>query len=101
MNKYYDLVFSTTKDMKERIANKFNDSIENIDRELNTYIVNNINTNTDLTVSRMNDYLKNRFYEKLVTKLHVEIMLRDNNLINKVKEVYLRYQDICSKTSNA
>ena len=37
-------------------------------------------------------------YEKLETKLHMEIMLRDNNLINKAKEGYLRYQEISSKT---
>ena len=30
----------------------------------------------------------------------MEIMLRDNNLINKAKESYLRFQDISSRTSN-
>ena len=56
------------------------------------------NNGSDLVVSRLDDYINNRFYEKLETKIHMEIMLRDNNLINKAKEGYIRYQDICSKT---
>ena len=54
--------------------------------------------NRDLLLSRVYDYLVNRLYGKLETKIHMEIMLRDNNLINKAKEGYLRYQEICSKT---
>ena len=52
----------------------------------------------EITLKRIQDYLQNRLYGKLETKLHMEIMLRDNNLINKAKEGYLRYQEICAKT---
>ena len=98
MNDYFETVFDTTKNIKSEISKNFDKDIEYVNALLNEYMINDKELNNDLTSIRMNDYLKNRLYEKLVTKLHMEIMLRDNNLINKAKEVYLRYQDICSKT---
>lgn len=98
MNDYFETVFDTTKNIKSEISKNFDKDIEYVNALLNEYMINDKELNNDLTSIRMNDYLKNRLYEKLVTKLHMEIMLRDNNLINKAKEVYLRYQDICSRT---
>ena len=98
MNDYFETVFDTTKNIKSEISKNFDKDIEYVNALLNEYMINDKELNNDLTSIRMNDYLRNRLYEKLVTKLHIEIMLRDNNLINKAKEVYLRYQDICSKT---
>ncbi len=98
MNDYFETVFDTTKNIKSEISKNFDKDIEYVNALLNEYMINDKELNNDLTSIRMNDYLKNRLYEKLVTKLHMEIMLRDNNLINKAKEVYVRYQDICSKT---
>lgn len=97
---YYDIVFDTTKDLKEKL-NKY--SIVNVqDNAYNLFekqIVEIVsNDNKDLLLTRINDYLKNRLFGKLEIKIHMEIMLRDNNLINKAKEGYLRYQEICAKT---
>ena len=95
MEEYYEMVFNTTKNIKEELKS----SLSKILLDGNKELVKLVKTdNKELVISRLNDYLNNRFYEKLETKVHMEIMLRDNNLINKAKEGYIRYQDICSKT---
>ena len=100
LSEYYDIVFKTTKEFK---ANLKEYSIENIQKEgielLNNFILERVDKEKEkLTISRITDYLSNRLYGKLETKIHMEIMLRDNNLINKAKESYLRFQEITSKT---
>ena len=95
MNEYYEMIFSTTKELKEKLEKSLLSILKNGYNELEK----NINSsNKDLVISRLSDYINNRLYEKLETKIHMEIMLRDNSLINKAKEGYLRYQEICSKT---
>lgn len=102
LNDYYDLVLNTTKELKKNI-NSF--SLNNVQEKgielLNKFITEKVEEEKEkLAVSRITDYLKNRLYGKLETKIHMEIMLRDNNLINKAKESYLRYQEISLKTTN-
>lgn len=100
LNNYYEMVFQTTKDFKK----DFNEYIVNDLQEkwlsmFNEFVLKTVDTDKEtLAVSRITDYLKNRLYGKLETKIHMELMLRDNNLINKAKESYLRFQDISSKT---
>ena len=102
LNHYYEQVFQTTKDFKEQMHENSVISIKEQGIELlNQYILENVDDDKEkLAISRVNDYLENRLYGKLATKIHMEIMLRDNNLINKAKESYLRFQDISSRTSN-
>ena len=95
MDKYYDLVLKTTKDLKEELSKDIDTILEEDNRIIDEYA--NI---SELTNTRLEEYLTNRLYGKLETKIHMEIMLRDNNLINKAKEGYLRYQEICEKTMN-
>lgn len=100
IQKYYDMVLETTKHLKEEL-NKY--SIVNVQKGAYSLFEKQIMEessieNRDLLLSRIYDYLINRLYGKLETKIHMEIMLRDNNLINKAKEGYLRYQEICVKT---
>lgn len=100
LNDYYDTVLQTTKDLKKFLNQN---SIVNVQKKgldiLNKYILENVaKEKEELAVNRITDYLKNRLYGKLETKIHMEIMLRDNNLINKAKESYLRFQEITSKT---
>ena len=100
MKNYYDIVLETTKTLKEEL-NQY--SIVNVQKEayylFEKQIINESTLeNRELLLSRVYDYLVNRLYGKLETKIHMEIMLRDNNLINKAKEGYLRYQEICDKT---
>jgi len=100
LNDYYDTVFQTTKNFKNDLK-EF--SILDVQEKgldiLNQFVLENANEEKEkLAVSRVTDYLNNRLYGKLETKLHMEIMLRDNNLINKAKESYLRFQEITNKT---
>ncbi len=100
MTEYYDFVLETTKQLKDsfcRLAfdSVCKDAIVLFERHIQKNIVLE---KRELTIKRIQDYLKNRLYGKLETKLHMEIMLRDNNLINKAKEGYVRYQEICAKT---
>lgn len=94
MQTYYDMIIDTTKTIKENFKKSLSKTLENGNKELCKLIINN----NDLVSNRLDDYLNNRLYEKIETKIHMEIMLRDNSLINKAKEGYLRYQEICSKT---
>lgn len=100
LNEYYDIVFRTTKSFKNDLKEY---SIEKVQKEgveiLNNFVLEHVDKEKEsLTISRVTDYLTNRLYGKLETKIHMEIMLRDNNLINKAKESYLRFQEITSKT---
>ena len=100
MKNYYDIVLETTKTLKEEL-NQY--SIVNVQKEayylFEKQIINESTLeNRELLLSRVYEYLVNLLYGKLETKIHMEIMLRDNNLINKAKEGYLRYQEICDKT---
>lgn len=102
LNNYYDIVFETTKVFKNDL-NRY--SIVNVQEKgielFNSFVSDNLDEEKiTLTISRINDYLKNRLFGKLETKIHMEVMLRDNNLINKAKEGYLRYQEISAKTTN-
>lgn len=100
LNEYYETVFQTTKNFKDEFKNF---SVLNIQKKgfesLNQFILDNVDSEREeLTISRVSDYLVNRLYGKLETKIRMELMLRDNNLINKAKESYLRFQAITSKT---
>ena len=97
---YYDIVLETTKEIKEDF-NKY--SVITSQREAYSSFRKQImeeieEEKQELVLFRIQDYLNNRLFGKLETKIHMEIMLRDNNLINKAKEGYLRYQEICAKT---
>lgn len=100
LNEYYDAVLQTTKDFKEHFNQYSIINIQSMGLDtLNQFILERIESeNENLAISRIKDYLENRLYGKLETKIHMEIMLRDNNLINKAKESYIRYQEISSKT---
>ncbi|HIT22636.1 MAG TPA: hypothetical protein IAB56_06710 [Candidatus Scybalousia intestinigallinarum] len=100
MKEYYDFVLDTTKELKDPFIEKAfclvrEDAMRLFERNIKKNIIID---KQEITLKRIQDYLKNRLYGKLETKLHMEIMLRDNNLINKAKEGYLRYQEICAKT---
>ena len=101
LNQYYELVLHTTKEFKTNLNQYCIQNVQSKGLEiLNQFILEHVEEEKEnLAVTRITDYLKNRLYGKLETKIHMEVMLRDNNLINKAKETYLRYQDISSKTT--
>lgn len=97
LNEYYDSILETTKNFKNDL-NKY--AIQDVQTK-GLKMVDKNATKTEMdeaTYNRITDYLTNRLYGKLETKIHMELMLRDNNLINKAKEGYLRYQNITDKT---
>lgn len=97
LNEYYDSILETTKIFKNDL-NKY--AIQDVQNK-GLKMVDKNATKTEMdeaTYNRITDYLTNRLYGKLETKIHMELMLRDNNLINKAKEGYLRYQNITDKT---
>lgn len=100
MEKYYEYVLSGTSKLKESFKTFcVNDIEDKAYNELAVIVEKNISKEyQERVLNRIKDYLFNRLYGKLETKIHMEVMLRDNNLINKAKEGYLRYQEICSKT---
>ena len=91
MREYYDFVLETTKQLKDPFIEK---AFRSVREEAMRLFERNVKKNIvpekqEITLKRIQDYLQNRLYGKLETKLHMEIMLRDNNLINKAKEGYL------------
>lgn len=100
LNEYYELIFHTTKEFRNNFSLYITKLQDDKLKEFHKFIVRYIAAEKEtLTVSRVTDYLNNRLFGKLETKIHMEIMLRDNNLINKGKESYLRFQEISSKTT--
>ncbi|MDD6224494.1 MAG: hypothetical protein PUB18_05805 [bacterium] len=100
LQKYYEIVLNTTRVLKEEL-HKY--SISSVQEKACAIFEKQVSEKIDwehhnLLISRIRDYFMNRLYGKLETKIHIEIMLRDNNLMNKAKEGYMRYQEICAKT---
>ena len=100
LNNYYNIVLNTTKELKDKLKKYSIIEVQNNAYSLfkNNIINYHIGDKEELLLLRVHDYLLNRLYGKLEIKINMEIMLRDNNLINKAKEGYIRYQKICSKT---
>ena len=101
LNDYYNKIFDTTRIFKDSFTEYSITNIQNKGIELlNKFILDKVDEEKEeLALSRITDYLKNRLYGKLETKIHMELMLRDINLINKAKESYLRFQEISNKTT--
>ncbi len=97
---YYDAIFHTTVSFKESFR-KY--CVENIQKEALSMFRKNIKKSVEkekqeVTFSRVEEYFVHRLYGKLENKIYMELDFRDNNLLNKGKEGYLRYQEIVSKT---
>lgn len=100
LNEYYDFVVQTTKNLREKLNDSIRHFQDNDLKQFHEFISKYVTIEQEtLIVNRVTDYLKNRLYGKLETKIHMEIMLRDNNLINKANESYLRFQEISSRTT--
>lgn len=100
--KYYNIVSETTEVLKASLK-KY--CIEDVQKSALDLFKKNIieeidEENRELVLSRVHDYFVNRLYGKLEDKLYMELELRDNNLINKAKEGYIRYQQIVEKTED-
>lgn len=102
MEEYYNLVFSTTDEMKtvfssddifklkDKCIKDFDNYSEKVLNEDAIYI----------TKSRVNDYITYRLFGKIEERVNMEFTLRDNSLRNKGKESYEKFQDLSRKTAN-
>lgn len=100
--KYYDTVSETTETLKSSLKKYCIEDVQKSALELfEKNIIEEIDEeNRKLVLSRVRDYFVNRLYGKLEDKLYMELELRDNNLLNKAKEGYIRYQQIVEKTED-
>lgn len=101
MNNYYSLIDNTTKVIQGKLStNIFSEVIENTSKNFSK-IINKVKDDDVkiLIENRLNDYINIRLYKKLEDKILSTIRIRDNNLINKGKESYDKYQEISKKTT--
>lgn len=99
---YYDVVSQTTENLKNSLKKYCTEDVQKTALDLfKRNIIEEIDDeNRELVLSRVHDYFINRLYGKLEDKLYMELELRDNNLLNKAKEGYDRYQQIVEKTED-
>lgn len=102
MDQYYNLVFSTTDEIKEVFSS--DDIFKLKDKcisEFNNYSEKVLNDDAIyITKSRVNDYITYRLFGKIEERVNMEFTLRDNSLCNKGRESYNKFQDLTRKTTN-
>lgn len=101
MQKYYDFVFKTTNDLKDFFeSDKVAELLDNVVKALSELGQKNLSEEESIIVSsRIYDYIHYRLFGKLVERVNSEFLIRDNNLANKGKESYEKFQELESKTS--
>jgi len=102
MEEYYQLVFHTTEDVLKIFQSE---KIE----ELKKLAISKIcksgkkisdSEEKDIIQYRVRDYIMDRLFGKLKDKVQSELFIRDNNLSNKGKESYEKFQDLEKNTTN-
>lgn len=101
MQKYYDFVFKTTNDLKDFFeSDNVAELLNNVVNALSELGYKNFDADESIIVSsRIYDYIHYRLFGKLVERVNSEFLIRDNNLANKGKESYEKFQELESKTS--
>lgn len=101
MNNYYSLIDGTTIVIQKKLGTDiFSDVIFNINSKLLKFTNKLKDENIkSLLENRIKDYINIRLYKKLEDKILSTVRIRDNNLINKGKESYDKYQEISKKTT--
>lgn len=97
MEVYYKIVFDTTLDVikvfdSDEISNLLKSSIQDLFNLCLDY--------DNTIIKRTEDYIYLRLFGKLKEKVEEEFFIRDNNLSNKGRESYLKFQELQSKTTN-
>jgi len=101
MKNYYDFVFETKNNVlsfleSDEVKELLNLCIASLD------VINQKVFNEDLekiVSSRIYDYIHIRLFGKLKTNILNEFLIRDNNLSNKGRESYEKFQELESRTS--
>ncbi len=96
METYYNEVEKTTLDFK----NLYNESkfIELRRKNKSELLILLDEYNNEFALTRIDNYFDIRLFEKLISKVISEVCLRDINLLNKAKESYIKYKEICEAT---
>lgn len=101
MKKYYDFVFETKNNVlsfleSDEVKELLDSCVTSLD------VINKTVFNEDLekiVSSRIYDYIHIRLFGKLKTNILNEFLIRDNNLSNKGRESYEKFQELESRTS--
>jgi len=97
MNIYYKTVFDSTSAVIQIFES---DDISEL-LKISIGDLFNIYSEIDSTIcKRIEDYIYLRLFGKLREKVKQEFLIRDNNLSNKGKESYLKFQELQERTSN-
>lgn len=96
METYYNEVEKTTLNFK----NLYNESkfIELRRKNKSELLILLDEYNNEFALTRIDNYFDIRLFEKLISKVISEVCLRDINLLNKAKESYIKYKEICEAT---
>lgn len=100
MREYYDFVFTTTEEMqsffqREEMEHLLEETIAAFDLMNQSCFQGD---ELEMVNSRIHDYIRYRLFGKLIERLKEEFLIRDNNLTNKGKESYEKFQELESKT---
>ncbi len=101
MKDYYDFVFSFSSSFEEILhSEQVQDFLEKAIFKLEEMSKQSFSQEESQIVnSRVYDYIHYRLFGKLEERILSEILIRDNNLANKGKESYEKFQELESKTS--
>lgn len=102
MQEYYDLVFSTTQDVlvlfdEEKLQTFQKEAIDSLQDLVSSLLEESAQS---IVQYRIRDYVIERLFGKLKDKVRDEFLIRDNNLSNKGRESYDKFQDLEKKTTN-
>lgn len=97
MDIYYETVFESTSPVIQVFES---DDISEL-LKISIGDLFNIYSGIDNTIcKRIEDYIHLRLFGKLREKVEQEFLIRDNNLSNKGKESYLKFQELQERTTN-
>ena len=97
MDIYYETVFESTSPVIQVFES---DDISEL-LKISIGDLFNLYSDIDNTIcKRLEDYIHLRLFGKLREKVEQEFLIRDNNLSNKGKESYLKFQELQERTTN-
>ncbi len=102
MEEYYQLVFQTTEEVYQVFKSDEMDQLKKETIEKFQTISEKLfqDAQLDIVEYRVRDYIIDRLFGKLRDKVKEELFIRDNNLSNKGKESYEKFQELETKTTN-
>jgi len=102
MEEYYQLVFRSTDDVVQIFDSDELDILKkDIIQIFGKKKISCLEENElDIIRYRIRDYIMDRLFGKLEDRVQEELFIRDNNLANKAKESYEKFQELEQRTTN-